>query len=681
MTDVPPERRRYIRPEDVPKYQQRGLTVYRGRKGGYYIDKLEAEQKGIDDIGEDVREANSGESNRIYSSLEYVLQEWVDLSAMHDNEIEVKLKDLSERIKRENEYVLEDFYKMIDELRLLSEKYSNKKDFLSGIYEIRVQAIEEMIKEKISSNEIADYIVGLNLYIEARKFFDDKLDVEIHEPSVEQFMDLFYRWLDGKVKPKDDVLKKYMYEALDEVLEGNLNAGTIFYKLGQYLSLNEIKDVIKEYVSRDDVNFSDIKKIFNLIDVSYFVEKKTISGKRYNVIETKALDEIPEIVDDFEEVLKTKVSDDIQRMIYSKGGKLTDMLSSNFNSLYSYIRKLERKKSIEDVLKPDFDQLEKYDINDRVDIPEVSLKYDENEGNFVLIENGKIAKKFNNDNIGKILDEYAGFNIGTLISAWKVDSSSNPAALLEKLVAEALNDNPELMRKFREDEILPEPDRMESEEGFSYQAYDPIRFRYSKSIRPEWISKEQIRKMVGLARALIDTDSLVLYRGISNKEFGQILSFLVSDKDYEEVKTYYLTAFSRNPSKALEFNRDIVLIVNASKDAIVFSEEMSPGSAYSEGEVVIRNPKGMKITKKNIGIPNYDEYDSAVVYYDEDKFPLSVSHFWYRIGKINKEMRKIAKEKILKNKDVIERKIELEKQVNKHDSEYWRKLLEEVEGW
>jgi len=43
--DVPPERRIYIKPEEVSAYQQEGIRVYRGVKGGYYIDKEELRQK------------------------------------------------------------------------------------------------------------------------------------------------------------------------------------------------------------------------------------------------------------------------------------------------------------------------------------------------------------------------------------------------------------------------------------------------------------------------------------------------------------------------------------------------------------------------------------------------------------------------------------------------------------
>jgi len=76
VVDVPPERRRYIKPEDVPKYQQRGVSVYRGRKGGYYIDRLESRQKRIKESKEKLgRMKYPFEDKKIEEKINKLLEE------------------------------------------------------------------------------------------------------------------------------------------------------------------------------------------------------------------------------------------------------------------------------------------------------------------------------------------------------------------------------------------------------------------------------------------------------------------------------------------------------------------------------------------------------------------------------------------------------------------------------
>ena len=145
------ERRLYIRPEDVPKYREMGYTVYRGKRGGLYIDL-------------DERPRVSGRAGQELDNISGSLEEKMGVFDSLGLGISVnELLNMLIELKNGNEGAsIDNVFESLDALRNeLSSKFANNEISEEGYRELSemLDKIEEWIDKKLM-----DDVLGIKLY-------------------------------------------------------------------------------------------------------------------------------------------------------------------------------------------------------------------------------------------------------------------------------------------------------------------------------------------------------------------------------------------------------------------------------------------------------------------------------------------------------------------------------------
>jgi len=261
--DVPPERRLYISIYDVPKYQQLGVRVYVGRKGGLYIDKIEAKKKGVDVEAEERKKKE--QFSGVVQDLRTAIEEVGVVGQMKE-----ELKDL---MSNNDEVAVEAYYRIRGIMRRMEKEGIIKKDVKYQLIEKLREYFLSKFGYRPSEEKLKEYE---SMQEEKEKKEDSKLKVQ--EDLVSGLTELF-RIASSKAKEKG-----YEFDGEYVLYKGKKIAkieGTkiVNLKTGEYFELPI--EFLKWVVEKERKDGTGFNKFIDNID-AYIVRWQSLGMRKMN---------------------------------------------------------------------------------------------------------------------------------------------------------------------------------------------------------------------------------------------------------------------------------------------------------------------------------------------------------------------------------------------------------------